>query len=221
MDIHPQFGEIRTIKDFLIRFALIVLGVVVAVSMTQWREHAARQKVASDMRTRLIEEVTANSALLSKVGTTYDKTTKGLESVNALCEKSMKVGKLDAETLLEIKKIEIDVRTPSLVSTQWQLANANLSLREFDREEAVRFADAYAFQHFVDSVLMQHKPGTLSALVDANMIDVTTSPDQIRVTCRAHSYLQTYAASTHSNIKGLQQAYEKVLSLKPITTDAK
>ncbi len=221
MDIHPQFGEIRTIKDFLIRFALIVLGVVVAVSVTQWREHAARQKVASDMRTRLIEEITANSALLSKVGTTYEKTTKGLEGVNALCEKSMKVGKLDAETVSEIKKIEIDVRTPSLVSTQWQLANANLSLREFDREEAVRFADAYAFQNFVDSVLMQHKPGTLSALVDVNMMDVTTSPEQIRATCRAHSYLQTYAASMHGNIKGLQKAYAKVLSPKPLATDAK
>jgi hypothetical protein len=221
MDIHPQFGEIRTIKDFLVRFALIVLGVVVAVSVTQWREHVARQKVASEMRTRLIEEITTNSALLDKVGSSYEKTTKGLESVMALCEKSMKAGKLDAETVAEIRKIEIDVRTPSLVNTQWQLANANLSLREFDQEEAARFADVYTLQHFVDTVLMQHKPGTLSALVDMNMMDVTASLEQTRATCRAHSYIHTYAASMYGNIKGLQKTYEKVLSPKPITTDAK
>jgi hypothetical protein len=209
MDIHPQFGEIRTIKDFLIRFALIVLGVVVAVGVTQWRESSARQKVAQEMRVRLIEEINSNTKTLDRTAMSYEKTTKTLEGVVGLCEKAMKVGKLDAETVAEIRKADFDVRTPSLVNTQWQLANANLSVREFDREEAVRFADAYAFQHFVENVLMQHKPGTLSALVDANMLDVTTNAEQTRTTCRAYSYLLTYAASMRGNMQRLQKIYGK------------
>jgi hypothetical protein len=212
MDIHPQFGEIRTVKDFLIRFALIVLGVVVAVSVTQWRELSARQKVASEMRQRLIEEVTNNSALLAKVTASYEKTTTSLEGIGALCDKAIKVGKLDVDTVAAIKKFDFDVRTPSLVNAQWQLTNANSALREFDKDEAARFADAYAFQHFVDSVLMQHKPGTLSALVDTNMLDVTTNPEQVRASCRSYAYLLTYAASMRGNMQRLLKAYANVIT---------
>jgi hypothetical protein len=212
MDIHPQFGEIRTVKDFLIRFALIVLGVVVAVSVTQWREHSSRQKAASDMRLRLMDEVTNNAGLLSKVAANYDQTTKALEGVMLLCEKAMKAGKLDDETVAAIQKIELNLRTPSLVGTQWQLANANLALREFDNDEAGRFARAYAFQHFLEDVLMQHKPGTLSAIVEVNMLQATTSPEQTRTTCRAYSYLHTYGTSMRSNMALLSKAYGNVIT---------
>jgi hypothetical protein len=212
MDIHPQFGEIRTVKDFAIRFALIVLGVVVAVSVTQWREHGSRQKVASEMRLRLIDEVTQNAALLNKVAATYDETSKALEGVTALCEKAMKAGKLEDATVAAIQRVEINLRTPSLVNTQWQLANTNLALREFDKDEAGRFANVYAFQHFLDSVLMQHKQGTLSAIVDTNMLQATTSPEQTRTTCRAYFYLHTYGVSMRGNMERLLKVYAAVIA---------
>jgi hypothetical protein len=220
MDIHPQFGEIRTIKDFLIRFALIVLGVVVAVSVTQWREHSSRQKAATDMRLRLMDEVANNAALLSRVAANYDQTTKALEGVVVLCEKATKAGKLDDETVAAIQRIELNLRTPSLVDTQWQLANANLALREFDKDEAGRFASAYAFQHFLESVLMQHKPGTLSAIVEANMLQGTTSPEQTRTTCRAYLYLHTYGMSMRSNMELLSKAYGNVITPTAVTAVA-
>jgi hypothetical protein len=172
------------------------------------------------MRMRLMDEVANNTALLSKVAADDDHTTKALEGVMALCENAMKAGRLDDETVAAIQKIELNLRTPSLVSTQWQLANANLALREFDKDDAGRFASAYAFQHFLESVLMQHKPGTLSAIVEVNLLQATTSPEQTRTTCRAYSYPHTYGMSMRGNMKVLLNAYGNVITPTALTAVA-
>jgi hypothetical protein len=74
------------------------------------------------------------------------------------------------------------------------------------------FASAYAFQSFLNGVLMQHKPGTLFAIVDTNMLQATTSPEQTHTTCRAYFDLHTYGVSMRGNMARLLRVCGDVIA---------
>jgi uncharacterized protein YpmS len=207
MDIHPQFGEIRTIKDFLIRLLLIVLGVLAAVAVTQWNEQRGRNALAEQMRTRLIGEIAANSKSLTQVIDTYKATLVELDQVIKACALTSSQGKADPSLVKGVQDAKIDLRTPVISATQWQLASSNLSLRDFSIEEASVFSQIYTQQHLLESVMLQHKPGTLSALVDASLLAPDASAEQVRAGCRAAAQLRAYAGSMLGNMRSLTASY--------------
>jgi hypothetical protein len=207
MDIHPQFGEIRTVKDFLIRLLLIVLGVLAAVAVTQWNEQRARDALAAQMRTRLIDEIAVNAKSLAQVADIYAATSVELERIAKACTVVSQQGKADAALLRLLQEAKLDLRTPIIAATQWHLVSSNQALRDFSIQDASAFSRVYSQQQFLESVLLQHKPGTLAALVDASLLEAGASPEQTRASCRAFAQLRMYTASMLGNMRGLAVAY--------------
>ena len=185
MDIHPQFGEIRSVKDFLIRLLLIVLGVLAAVAVTQWNEQRARDALAAQMRSRLIDEVTANVKSLAQVTDVYAATSLELARIGKACAVASSQGKADSALAKSVQEVKLDLRTPIVSATQWHLASSNQSLRDFSNQDASAFSRIYTQQQSFESILLEHKPGTLAALVDASLLEAGASPEQTRVSCRA------------------------------------
>lgn len=207
MDIHPQFGEIRTIKDFLIRLLLIVLGVLAAVAVTQWNEQRGRNALAEQMRSRLLGEIAVNSKTLAQVTATYAATLAELDQVVKACAQASPTGKPDAALVKLVQDAKVDLRTPIISATQWQLASSNLSLRDFSIDDATVFSQIYTQQHALESVMLQHKPGTLAAMVDASLIAPDATAEQVRAGCRAAAQLRVYASSMLGNMRSLTVAY--------------
>ncbi|MGL5002916.1 MAG: hypothetical protein ACRDAM_08245, partial [Casimicrobium sp.] len=129
MEVHSQFGEIRTVKDFLVRLALIVAGVVIAMTVTQCHEKNQREALATQMKTRLVAEVSKNDGVVADALKRYEAAKQQLDSGVALCKAQSGRGTVEPNVVKQLDEMSIDLRTPSLVSTQWKLANANQSIR--------------------------------------------------------------------------------------------
>jgi hypothetical protein len=179
MDLHPQFGEIRTIRDFLVRLALIVSGVVIAVTVTQCREKSERENLATQMKTRLIAEVSRNDQVVEEALKRSEAAKKQLDASVSLCKSQAGRKTVEPTVVKQLDEMKIDLRTPALTSTQWKLANANQSIREFPIDEATRFAGAYSFQDLVEGVLMQHKAPIIATFVDTDAIQPNMTYDDL------------------------------------------
>jgi hypothetical protein len=209
LEVHSQFGEIRTVKDFLVRLALIVAGVVIAVTVTQCREKSQRNALAEQMRGRIAQEITDNSKALESAAKRYEQSLASLTTASATCKTLMQSKLVDASLVKQIENAKIDLRTPPLSSTQWTLALSNQSLREFSVEDASKFAKLYALQKGIEEVFIQHKPGVMAALVETETLNAAANTEEIGRTCRALSLLQHYAASSAGNMKALLDSYQK------------
>jgi hypothetical protein len=210
MDIHPQFGEIRTIRDFLVRLALIVSGVVIAVTVTQCRDKNERNALAEQMKARLLIEVGENTKVLDRVIKAYDASKISLKEGVDVCRNATAAKSLDADAAKKIDGMQIDVRTPSLNATQWTLALSNQSIRDFSIDDASDFANLYSLQKSIDDVFLQHKSAVTTAFVDAALLRVGASADEIARGCRAIAYLYSYTQSGVGNLQALKKRYAKV-----------
>jgi hypothetical protein len=210
MDLHPQFGEIRTIRDFLVRLVLIVSGVVIAVTVTQCREQSQRNALAAQMKARLLQEVDENSKTLERVMKAYETSRKTLQEGTELCRRAVEAKSIDTEMAKTLNDMQIDVRTPPLNSTQWSLALSNQSLRDFPIDEASNFANLYSLQKGTDDVFLQHKSTVTAAFVDVGALRAGASAEEISRGCRAMSYLHSYAQSSTNNLQALIKRYAKV-----------
>jgi hypothetical protein len=210
MELHPQFGEIRTVRDFLVRLALIVSGVIIAVTVTQCREQSQKSALAAQMKTRLLQEVAENAKTLERVSKGYEASKIALTEGVALCKKALETKTLDADTAAKLDALQFDLRTPPLNETQWTLALSNQSLRDFPIDEASDFASLYSLQKAIDNVLLQHKSPVTSALVETSALRLGASGDEISRGCRAITYLQFYVQSSAGNLQALLKRYAKV-----------
>jgi hypothetical protein len=211
MDIHPQFGEIRSIKDFLIRLLLIVSGVVIAFSVTQWRERSQRETLATQMKARLIAEISKNDRVVEEALKRSETAKKSLDTAVGLCKSQLGRTSVDPAVYKQLDSMKIDLRTPSLVSTQWKLANANQSIRDFSIDEATQFSGAYSFQDTIEAVLLQHKAPLIATFVDTDAIRQSMSSDELQRACRAITYMSFYNTSTMGNLEVLRKAYATLL----------
>jgi hypothetical protein len=211
LEVHTQFGEIRTIKDFLIRLLLIVAGVVIAVMVTQWREKSQRETLAGQMKTRLIAEVSKNDRLVEEALKRNAAAKKSLDAAVELCKSQVGRTSVEPAVFKQLDEINVDLRTPSLVSTQWKLANANQSIRDFSIDEATQFSGAYSFQDAIEAILLQHKAPLIGTFVDTDAIRPNMTAEELQRACRAITYMSFYNASTMGNLEALRKAYATLL----------
>ncbi|MGL4232876.1 MAG: hypothetical protein ACRCWJ_16040, partial [Casimicrobium sp.] len=148
----------------------------------------------------------------------YEAAKQQLDSGVALCKAQSGRGTVEPNVVKQLDEMSIDLRTPSLVSTQWKLANANQSIRDFSIEEATQFAGAYAFQDGVEAVFLQHKAPLIANFVDTDAIRAGMTTEDLRRACSAITYMSFYNASTIGNFQTLRKAYA---SLLPGSAEAK
>jgi len=149
MDIHPHAGPIRSVREYLVHLSMVVLGILIALGLEQWREashsHAIAQRALDDMLT----EIRDNRAQVAKADVELKEllafVQQGLHLQMQAIEARRKHSKPPAQPERESHVFE----TPTLSTAAWDNALAMQALGRIDFEMERTLARIYSEQRDV------------------------------------------------------------------------
>ncbi len=149
MDIHPHAGPIRSIREYLVHLSMVVLGILIALGLEQWREashsHAIAQRALDDMLT----EMRDNRA---QVATALAELVQLLPYVQGLLDlqrQAIEARRTHAKPPAEPQLSSHGVDWPTFSTAAWDNALAMQALGRIDFETERKLARVYSRQRDV------------------------------------------------------------------------
>jgi hypothetical protein len=208
MEVHPPSGAIHSVKDFAIHLAMIVLGILIAVSIEGCRESRHHDKLAREMRAQITAELAANEKTTAKALGYFKANIAVLEERAALFAKLAKGEKPAPDEITRVAQKPLDMRTPGLTSMAWDAALATQAVQYMPAQEVARYASLYSAQQYAMSIVLTHKSQQLliSAAMPEPSADLT--PAEAREAQRGTVYQASVLASHLNNFGQVDKLFK-------------
>jgi len=149
LDIHPHAGAIRSIRDYLVHLSMVVLGILIALGLEQWREashnHAIAQRALDDM----LVEIRENRTEVVGAALELKEQLPDLQAHRDLQLKAIEAGRTHSKPPPEARPASHTFHTPTLSTAAWDNALAMQALGRIDFETARKLARVYSEQREV------------------------------------------------------------------------
>lgn len=126
-------AELRTrlpLQAMFIEVVSIILGVVLALSVNEWRELKAQERRAEAAMTQIVEEVRSNNELINAIHDSNEATLAQIHDSNESAN--------DVESQF-VPGIQVK-------NTAWETANSIGVFTHIDYEQILQFSDLYSIQ---------------------------------------------------------------------------
>jgi hypothetical protein len=147
MDVHIGREAVTSWKDFVVRYLLIVLGILSAWAVNQWNESRQQARQADQARVALQEELGANLKELREC-IVANESGKGQGPMLGLkLLKALQARRSEAEIARDVIgdwQPSLRLQLPSLRRDAWEAAIAGQALTYLGGEELRRYSAAYA-----------------------------------------------------------------------------
>jgi hypothetical protein len=210
MHLHPPTERIDSIKQFLLHLVMIVLGIVIALSLEQWRESLHHKAIAERALYEITQEMEKNQALVRKNLPTYEKITTHVESVLAAQKAAIKAYESKSGPVPEPKDIDGDIGVLGLQSTAWNMANINQALSYMPHETAVKLSRIYNAQIMITG-LHSNSLQMLLGVLALGDFPVNAPLPEMKEQLKALNQAKTLFKSQFNNYKILDQQYAEFL----------
>lgn len=152
MDIHPHSGRIASIRDYLVHLSMVVLGILIALGLEQWRnareDAAIARRALDDMRAEIAE----NRSDLEKSAAELEQMAPRIDRVFELQKQAIDAQLRHTTPPAEPAPESNAVHFPVFSTAAWDSALAMQALGKIDPETARRVARIYSEQRDVKEV---------------------------------------------------------------------
>ena len=167
MDVHIGREQVTSWKDFLVRYLLIVAGILTAWAVNQWNEHRQHLAIAAQTRAALRSELVNDLEEIRKtLAFNTGEWKQMLPFRNALLQalqRGTPAAQIERE-LLAGWSGAIRVQFPEIRRDAWDAAVAGQAVTHLEPEELRRFSAAYAALRLADAHSMGQEAGGSSDL---------------------------------------------------------
>jgi hypothetical protein len=210
MHLHPPTERIDSIKQFLLHLVMIVLGIVIALGLEQWRESLHHKSIAERALNEITQEMGKNQALIRKNLPTFEKVTKQVEDMLVAQKAAIKAYESKTGPVPEPKDEDGDVGMLGLQSTAWSMANINQALSYMPHETAVKLSRIYNAQIMITG-MHSNSFQMLSGVMALGDFPVNAPLPEMKEQLKALNQAKTLFKSQLNNYKLLDQQYAEFL----------
>lgn len=152
MHLELPSAPLKSLKDFLKHYLMIVLSILTALGLEAWIEHAHHRHAAEVASAQIDTEIRTN---LGEVHTALVEDTQRAASfahIRDSLEQDLKANTPDATIVQHIlaqtgnSGFNLNLRWPTLRQEAWDVAVANQSVSWMDKDRMYRYSAAYATQ---------------------------------------------------------------------------
>jgi hypothetical protein len=165
MDLHFPRERVRSVREFFLRYLLIVAGILTALAVNQWRDNRAGERLAAETEATIREELAANAKDLRE---SIQQTEKRLQEVRRI-NKALKEHKSIEEARTWLKQdtgglINIQLSFPTLRHAAWNAGIASGAMRKMTAASVLKYSEAYAGLDSIRLVADQLVAGSLGQI---------------------------------------------------------
>jgi hypothetical protein len=210
MDIHPPTGKVHSIKEYLIHLSMVVLGILIALGLEQWRESRHHASLAAQATRDIKLEIESNQGLLRKVIPKFEKALPIVSAIADAQKAAIKAFEAKAGPVPEPKDDDLDLASPSLQSTAWEVATISQATNYMPREDLVKFSRVYTAQKFIMQAQLAMVRGYEPIAALGNFA-VNAQPQQMMEQLKAVNLAKENIRSTLGSFKLLDEGYSLAL----------
>jgi hypothetical protein len=210
----------ESMKDLAKHYVMIVLGILTALGLEAWIEHAHHQHAAETAGAQIEAEIRENRTAIDVAIAEDTKREKALAQLREILIDDIKSNTPSAQVIQHVLKIApdgpyLDWRWPMLQHEAWDVAVANQSAGWIASDKLHRYAKVYSIQNARVALM---EVGLRWVLDGPRMIDVEmdlqtgkAQPDQVLYTVN-----QMWAVTEESvqNLTGLARSIDDTMAGK-------
>ena len=175
--MHVELSKLPmdSFKDLVKHYLMIVLGILTALGLEAWIEHAHQQHAAQAASAQIDAEIRQNRMEIQRMQAHDSERMQSLQKLRDILLNDVKTNASNAVISQHIhdaapEGIYLDWRWPVLRHEAWDVAVANQSASWIDNDQLHRYASVYAAQSASTAILSEDIP----MLIDGpKMIDTT------------------------------------------------
>jgi hypothetical protein len=174
MHIEVPGGKLKSLKDFGAHYLLIVLGILTAVGLEQWRESVHHRKAAKVAQAQMEAEIREN---LSELRQYYKKNAENfirLRDFSRRLDMEIRNGTAKeaiystlVKPAIADKSLNLGMGWPTTRREAWEVAVANQSAGHMEPGVLKQYAAVYSAQRDLTGILV----GQMSALTSSETLD--------------------------------------------------
>lgn len=207
---------LRSLKDFLAQFVMIVLGVLTALALDAWVQHVRHAQAAAVASNQIRQELQVDLGYVERVRAHDAERLKQLEQLRASLIHDVQAGLPDAVVEQHILARSGDFGFGLNVATTrheaWDMAVANQSIDWIDKAELRRYATLYAR---LDAYATSSRLNLQLNMQDTNINDVFLDMQTRQIQPRNFLYtLNRMTSAMHDAVNlldGLQRDFTQTM----------
>ncbi|MCS0583577.1 hypothetical protein NX784_18455 [Massilia pinisoli] len=208
---------VKSFKEFLSHYAMIVLSILTALALEQIALSTHHQAEASSAKVEIEQEIRENHARISAASKELDETLKVWRALMADGVVQLKAHNASSsERLNLLRKAASYYRDglPSLRTNAWDAAIASQSVNYLNQSDLRRYSELYSTQKFVSqTVLNLALDGTIQNMADMTLALNTENVDPLEAV-RILNWRVRTLSMIQSNLAQLDAALNKASSVK-------
>jgi hypothetical protein len=153
MDVHIGREAVTSWKDFIVRYLLIVMGILSAWAVNQWNESRQHARLADQARVSLREELAANLKELRECIAANEREKGEGPTLSSKLLQALQARRGDVEIARDVIgdwQPALRLQLPSLRRNAWEAAIAGQALTYLGGDELRRYSAAYAAMRDVE-----------------------------------------------------------------------
>ncbi len=153
LDVHVAREQVTSWQDFLVRYLLIVAGILSAWAVNQWNEARQHRQIAEQTRAALSEELRSNLAEIRKARGMNTEETDSVRALRRQLVAALKAGRPMAQIEAEIVPLwsgQLRETLPQLRQDGWEAAVAGQAVTHLRADELRRFSAGYSALRLLD-----------------------------------------------------------------------
>ena len=188
---------LKSLRDFLKHYLMIVLSILTALGLEAWIEHVHHQNAAETASEQIEREIRTNLDQIHTALTEDAERAQTFARIRDSVEQDLRTNTPDAtitQHILALTKdnnFNLNLRWPTLREAAWDMAVANQSASWIDKDRMYRYSAAYAAQRDMSRTLSAN----LALVIEGpRMIDTATDLRSGNV--QPHEFLHVIAQMT-------------------------
>lgn len=175
MDIHLSSERLKSWRDFVARYLLLVFGILTALAIDQWKDHRLQVRHATEARVAIEAELRANLKEVVEARASDVEARERLDSVFRWLIERVRARRIGdpafmAELQLRLPELgQLRFSTPTLRHDAWDAAVATGRLVALPPDEFRRLSYTYAVQHDVSDML-SHRLALIGTSVEDSLL---------------------------------------------------
>ena len=188
---------LKSLRDFLKHYLMIVLSILTALGLEAWIEHVHHRHAAETASEQIESEIRSNLSQIHTALTEDAERAQTLARIRDSVERDLTANTSEADiakhilSLTKDRSFNLNLRWPTLREAAWDMAVANQSASWIDKDHMYRYSAAYAAQRDMSRTLAAN----LALVIDGpRMIDTATDLRSGNV--QPHAFLHVIAQMT-------------------------
>jgi hypothetical protein len=188
---------LKSLRDFLKHYLMIVLSILTALGLEAWIEHVHHRHAAETASEQIESEIRSNLTQIHTARMEDAERAQTFARIRDSVEQDLKTNTPDAtitQHILALTKdsnFNLNLRWPTLREAAWDMAVANQSASWIDKDRMYRYSAAYAAQRD-----MSHTLSANLALVIEGPRMIDTATDLRSGNVQPHEFLHVIAQMT-------------------------